>query len=318
MAVQSDKLRVLVTCPPMLGLIDEFRPRFEERHIELVTPHVVQTLSEAALKEMLPHADGWIIGDDPASEQVLRAGREGRLRAAVKWGVGVDNVDFEAAKKLGIQVAHTPHMFGAEVADIAVHYLIGLARQTFFIDRQVRAGAWPKPVGISLQGKTVALIGFGDIGRHTARRLYAHQMRVLVYDPYVCPTASELSRYRFAVWPKRLDRADFVVVTCTLTPQTRHLLDTEAFARMKDGVRLVNVSRGPIIDEQALVAALQSGKVHSAALDVFEKEPLPADSPLRQCAQCVFGTHNASNTAEAVRRTTERAIELLFDFLDVK
>ncbi len=318
MATSHDKLRVLVTCPPMLGLIDEFRPAFEEKDIELITPPVVQTLSEAALEEMVPQVDGWIIGDDPASERVLRAGRAGRLRAAVKWGVGTDNVDFEAAKKLGIQMAHTPQMFGAEVADIAVHYLIGLARHTFFIDRQVRAGAWPKPAGLSLQGKTVALLGFGDIGRHTARRLHAHQMRVLVYDPYVCPTARELSRYRFAVWPKRLDRADFVVVTCALTPQTHHLLDQEAFARMKEGVRIVNVSRGPIIDEEALAAALQSGKVHSAALDVFEQEPLPADSPLRQCAHCIFGTHNASNTIDAVRRATNRAIELLFDFLDVK
>ncbi len=317
MTATEDRLRVLVTCPPMLGLIDEFRPVFEEKGIELIAPDVVQTLSEAELERLVPQVDGWIIGDDPATERVFAAGKAGRLRAAVKWGVGVDNVDFAAAKKHGIQVANTPRMFGGEVADIAVHYVIGLARQTFFIDREVRQGRWPKPAGISLQGKTAAVIGFGDIGRNTARRLAAHEVNVVVYDPHVCPTAQELSKYAFAEWPEKLQAADFVVVTCALTPQTRHMLDAAAFAKMKDGVRVVNVSRGPIIDEQALVAALQSRKVHSAALDVFEVEPLPADSPLRQCERCIFGTHNASNTVDAVRRATTRAIELLFGFLGV-
>lgn len=317
MAVTEDRMRVLVTCPPMLGLIDEFRSVFEAKGIELITPEVVQTLSEAELEALVPRVDGWIIGDDPATERVFAAGKAGRLRAAVKWGVGVDNVDFAAAKKLGIQVANTPRMFGGEVADIAVHYVIGLARQTFFIDREVRKGRWPKPAGISLEGKTAAVIGFGDIGRNTARRLAAHDMRVVVYDPHVCPTAQELSKFTFAEWPQQLEVADFVVVTCALTPQTRHMLDAAAFAKMKEGVRIVNVSRGPIIDEQALVDALESGKVHSAALDVFEVEPLPADSPLRACERCIFGTHNASNTVDAVRRATNKAIELLFGFLGV-
>ncbi len=301
----------------MLGLISEFRPLFEEKGIELITPNVVQTLSEDVLEQLVPTVDGWIIGDDPATERVFRAGCAGRLKAAVKWGVGVDNVDFEAARTLGIQVAHTPRMFGAEVADIAIHYLIGLARHTFWIDRAVRKGQWPKPAGISLQGKHVALIGFGDIGRHTARRAVAHEMTLTVYDPYVCSTAQALSQYHFAQWPQQLEQADFVVVTCALTPQTHHMLDHSAFAKMKDGVRIVNVSRGPIISESALVDALSSGKVHSAALDVYEHEPLPADSPLRQCSRCIFGTHNASNTVDAVRRATQRAVALLFDLLGV-
>ncbi len=301
----------------MLRLIDEFRPDFEAKGIELVTPNVVQTLTEEELIGILPDVDGWIIGDDPATEQVFKAGKNGSLKAAVKWGVGVDNVDFEACKRLGIPVTNTPLMFGEEVGSLAAHYVIGLARQTFLIDRGVRAGQWPKPAGISLLGRTVALIGFGDIGKSTARMLHAFGLDINVYDPIATRTDEDEMRYRFYSFPNLLESADFVVVTCSLTPATKHLINAETIAQMKDGVRVVNVSRGAIIHEAALIAALNAGKVHSAALDVFEQEPLPLDSPLRRLERCIFGTHNGSNTVDAVRRASQQAIKYLFGFLEL-
>lgn len=310
-------MKVLVTCPPMLGLIDEFRPLFEAKGIELLTPKVVQILSEEQLKEILPGVDGWIIGDDPATKAVFTAGKKGKLKAAVKWGVGVDNVDFDACKELGIPVINTPNMFGAEVADMAMAYVIGLARQTFLVDRGVRDNQWLKPPGISLGGKKVALIGFGDIGRATAQRLHAFDMEVKVYDPFAKPTAEEQQRYQFLPWHQDLEQADFVVSTCALTPQTKHMINAASIAQMKDGVRIVNVSRGPVIDQAALVDALKSGKVFAAGLDVFEVEPLPADAPIRQFENCIFGTHNGSNTVDAVRRASHQAIDNLFNFLEI-
>lgn len=301
----------------MLRLIDEFRAEFESRGIELVTPNVVQTLTEAELVEILPDVDAWIIGDDPATEQVFQSGKNGKLKAAVKWGVGVDNVDFEACKRLGIPVSNTPLMFGEEVGSLAAHYVIGLARQTFLIDRGVRAGEWPKPAGISLMGKTVALIGFGDIGKSTARMLSAFGLEVNVYDPFAVRTDEDEMRFRFYTFPTNLDMADFVVVTCSLTPQTKHLINRESIASMKDGVRVVNVSRGGVIDENALAEGLNSGKIHSIALDVFEVEPLPLDSPLRSHERSIFGTHNGSNTVDAVRRASQQAMKLLFGFLNL-
>lgn len=125
-------MKVLVTCPPMLRLIDEFKPIFNAKGIEIFCPDVVQTLSVEELKSLVPQYDGWIIGDDPANKEVFAAGKAGKLKAAVKWGVGVDNVDFVAAKELDIPVTNTPRMFGGEVADIAMGYVIALARQTFF------------------------------------------------------------------------------------------------------------------------------------------------------------------------------------------
>ncbi len=310
-------MKVLVTCPPMLRLIEEFRTDFAAKGIDLVTPNVVQTLTEEELMAILPDVDGWIIGDDPATERVFEAGKMGKLRAAVKWGVGVDNVNFDACKKLGIPVANTPMMFGEEVGSLAVHYVIGLARQTFLIDRGVRAGEWPKPAGISLIDKTAALIGFGDIGKSTARMLHAFGVNVNIYDPFASRTDEDEMRYRFYGFPTKVDEADFVVVTCSLTTETKHMINASTIAQMKDGVRIVNVSRGPVIDETALIGGLESGKVHSAALDVFEVEPLPMDSPLRSFERCVFGTHNGSNTVDAVRRASKQAMKLLFNFLEV-
>lgn len=310
-------MKVLVTCPPMLGMIDHFRPIFEKHGIEVTAPTVVQTLSVEELKAIVPQHDGWIIGDDPATREVFAAGKAGRLKAAVKWGIGVDNVDFAACADLGIPIINTPNMFGGEVADIAVGYVIALARETFAIDCGVRQGQWPKPRGISLSGKTVALVGFGDIGKSVARRLLAADMRIIAYDPVAANTC-ELAAVERSDWPLRLEEADFIVITCALTPSSRHMVNAETLSSAKDGVRIVNVGRGPVIDEAALEAALQSGKVHSAALDVFEVEPLPMDSYLRTHPRCVFGSHNASNTVDAVVRTSEIAIGKLIEFLGAR
>ena len=307
-------MKVLVTCPPMLGMIDAFRPLFESHGAELTAPEVVQIMSVEELIELVPQHDGWIIGDDPATRDVFNAGKNGMLKAAVKWGIGVDNVDFEACKELDIPIINTPDMFGSEVADTAMGYITALARETFEIDREVRAGGWPKPRGISLSGKTVALIGFGDIGKSTARRMLAADMRVLAYDPGVNGTG-DLGSVELVGWPERLDEADFVIVTCALTKSSHHMLNDDIFSQLKQGVRVVNVGRGPVIHEEALEKALQNGTVYSAALDVFEFEPLPMDSYLRTHPHCIFGSHNASNTADAVERTSLIAIDKLMGFL---
>lgn len=307
-------MKILVTCPPMLGMIDEFIPLAASRGFELVPAKVTQTLSQEELVELLPQYEGWIIGDDPATRRVFEAGKAGKLRAAVKWGIGVDNVDFAACKDLGIPIINTPNMFGGEVADVAVGYVIGLARQLFLIDRGIRAGGWPKPAGISLAGKCVALVGFGDIGRSVARRLVAFDMGIVAYDPGVEGNGG-IPGVERAAWPERVGEADFIVFTCALTAGNRHMLDAGVLAGARPGVNVVNVARGPLIDEQALVSALQSGQVAAAALDVFEEEPLPGDSPLRGMPKCIFGSHNGSNSKDAVRRASHEAMEKLFAFL---
>jgi D-3-phosphoglycerate dehydrogenase len=300
----------------MLRNIDGMRDRFARHGVDIDTPDVVQTLSEAELIELVPQFDGWIIGDDPATGRVFEAGKAGRLKAAVKWGVGTDNVDLAAAAAVGISVPNTPGMFGAEVADVAMGYVIGLARRLFEIDRGVRAHRWPKPTGTSLADRTVALVGLGDVGCCAAQRLLAADMKIIGYDP--APRGDVPSAVERSVWPDRIESADFIVLTCALTASNRHLLNAEIFARAQRGVRIVNVARGPLIDESALISALRDGTVSGAALDVLEEEPLPFASPLRDFENCIFGSHNASHTAEAVHRTSGRAITLLFERLGIE
>lgn len=300
--------RILVTCPPMLGLFDDFEGDFESAGLQAVAATTTQVLSEQELIDILPNYDGWIIGDDPATRQVVEAGRAGKLRAAVKWGVGTDNVDFSAFDALGIPVENTPGVFGNEVADVALCYTLGLARETFWIDRQVRLNkSWPKPSGISMIGRTVALVGFGDIGQQIATRIIACGSKVVVYDPYFSnPTGLDV---QVAEWPDRLDEADFLIFACPLTPKTRGMFNEGILDKLKHGTRVVNVARGPVIVERALIEALNAGIVKTAALDVFEVEPLPEDSPLRGFDKCIFGTHNSSNSQDAVRRVSRLAIE---------
>ena len=310
-------MRVLVTCPPMLGMIDDFRSKFSAARVELVAAEVVQTLSESELEQMLPGFDGWIIGDDPATERVLRAGANGALKAIVKWGVGVDNVDFNAAAELGLKACNTPNVFGREVADLAMHYVTGLARHTFLIDREIRTGGgWPKPAGVSLAEKTVALVGYGDIGKNTARRLLAAEMNVNVYDPAV--GVGEDDQVHVKTWPDGIGEADFLVFTCPLLPSTHHLFNEDIIPLLKNGVRIVNVGRGPVMKEEALVAALEQNVVHSVALDVFEHEPLSPENVLRRYPDNIFGSHNASNTKDAVERVSLQAIDQLFAYLDIE
>ncbi|WP_247744771.1 phosphoglycerate dehydrogenase [Shimia sp. R11_0] len=304
---------VLVTCPPMLGQIDLFYDYAAERGLRLHPAQVTQILSEDELCEQLPNYDGWIIGDDPATRRVFETAQKGRLTAAVKWGIGVDNVDFDACKDLGIPIINTPMMFGSEVADVAIGFVIGLARELFLIDRGVRAGNWPKPAGISLINRRVGVIGLGDIGRNVATRLQALGMTVVAYDPGVEGDAGIPGLER-AAWPEAVEDLDFLVFTCALNKHNFHMLDADVLSKCKAGVRVVNVARGPLIDEAALVSALQSGHVHSAALDVFEVEPLPMDSPIRGMERCILGTHNGSNTVDAVIRATHTAIDRLAGF----
>jgi D-3-phosphoglycerate dehydrogenase / 2-oxoglutarate reductase len=305
--------RVVITCPPMIRSIDAVRHRFEEKNVEIYIPSFQQTLSVPELIALVPDFDGWIIGDDPATKDVFAAGKRGKLRAAVKWGVGIDNVDREGAAELGFKVANTPGMFGTEVADIALGYVIALARRTFAIDRGVREGQWPKPVGVSLAGKSAAIVGFGDIGRQLAKRLAACDVEVVVYDPYV--SATQVHPHKLLTWASGIGSVDFIILTCSLNESTRNIICSQSLALVKRGILLVNVSRGGLVSEADLVNALQSQIVGGAALEVFETEPLPSASALRSMDNVIFGSHNASNTREAVIRTSRRAIDLLFEML---
>jgi phosphoglycerate dehydrogenase-like enzyme len=306
--------RVLITCPQMLRHADEYRTRLAAVGIDADTPDVVQQLSEDELVAIIDRYDGAIAGDDQYTARVLEHAT--RLRIVSKWGVGVDNIDLQAAEARGIRVSNTPGAFGDEVADVIVGYLVLLARQLHRTDARAKAGEWPKIRGFSLAGKSLGVIGLGAIGQGVARRALAMDMRVLGQD--VDPTAEQRSALlgtEIVTIPELLRQADVVSLSCPLTPASRHLIDAVALRTMKPGSYLINASRGGLVDEPALIEALASGHLAGAALDVFEVEPLPAASPLRDFENVILGAHNASNTEEASQRVNELALENLLDGL---
>jgi D-3-phosphoglycerate dehydrogenase len=309
------KWRVLITCPQLQSTIHHYHDIFAEHDIEIELPRVVQRLSEPELLDMIHRFDGVIAGDDEFTARVLEKAK--RLKIITKWGVGIDAIDLAAAKRLDIGVVNTPDVFTDEVGDIVMGYITLLARQLHKLDQSVRNGGWLKVQGISLRGKTLGVIGVGNIGRAVARRAVVAGMSAIGYDIAPVPASlMEETGMRLVGLDELLQASDFISLNCNLTASNRHMLGPREFRLMKTGVYIINTARGPLIDEAALVQALRDGGVAGAALDVFEDEPLQLDSPLRQFGNCIFGTHNSSNTFEAVMRVNELAISNLLAGLE--
>ena len=301
----------------MIGMSDEFTQDFADVNFDVFIPEFTQEMSEEELCEIIGEFDGWIIGDDPATRRVLEAGVNGRLKACMRWGVGTNNVDFQAFEEFKVPIENTPGVFGREVADLACHYVTGLARDTFCIDKRVKSGDWFKPIGRSLWSTKVLIVGFGDIGKNLAKRLLSHEMEVNFYDPYVTQTEAGLLVNKVA-WPDALSHVDFVIFTAPLNQETFHLFDFKCLEKVKKGVKIVNVGRGPLINEDALLEGLKSNIIASAALDVFEDEPfdlIKHSRLLNFSDRLILGSHNGSNTFEAVYNVSRTCITKLAHFL---
>ena len=321
--------KILLTCPPMIKQSNMYSELFKEHNLEVFIPKFTQTLSEEELCNLLPNFDGWIIGDDPATRKVFETGIKGRLKAAVKWGVGTDNVDFEACKDLNIPITNIPGVFGEEVSDVAIGYLLCLTRQLHIINDRHKKGEWYKPCGVSLTNKKVCLLGFGDIGRSTARKLLAFNLNVYVSDPgfikendnIICKYNSNikiddtLNKVKLLDLNECLEDADFIICTCPLTKETHHIINKEKILKAKEGVIIINVGRGSVIKEEDIIELLENGYIKSVGFDVFEEEPLKKNNKLRNYEQNIYGSHNSSNTKEAVDKVSKIAIETINKFL---
>lgn len=306
--------RVLVSCLQMQRELPKYRDDLEARDIELLVPDVTQQMSESELLEVMPDIDGVIAGDDEFTGRVIASAD--RLQIISKWGVGTDGIDMVTAERCGVVVTNTPGVFADEVADVALGYILMLARGLHLIDRAVRQGQWRKIEGETLRGRTIGIVGLGSIGRAVAVRAAAFGMLVTGSDPVrdACSAARDVG---VTVVPltDALGATDFIVLCCPLTPETRHLVDEASLGGVRRGVKLINVARGPLVAEQGLVGALERGVVAGAALDVFEDEPLTSTSRLLEFENVIVGSHNASNTKEAVERTSRLALQNLLEHL---
>ena len=302
----------------MIGMFDEFKKDCDEAKLEVTIPKFTQEMEEDELCDIIGDYDGWIIGDDPATRRVVEAGVKGRLKACIRWGVGVNNVDFSAFIDHNIPIENTPGVFGREVADLACHYVTALARKTFEIDMMVKSGKWHKPTGQSLWSTKALIVGFGDIGRNLAIRLKAHEIDVWFADPNV--SQADAGRvYKKTIYPYALSNVDFVIFTAPLNDETYHMFNFNALTYCKKGIKIVNVGRGSIVNEQALLNGLRSGLIDSAALDVFEIEPFKKNTHtelLEFSHKIICGSHNGSNTKEAVSNVSRFCIERLKSLLE--
>src|SRR5438046_3986036 len=258
-------------------------------------------LSEKELIEVIPTFSALIVRSQTrVTAEILAA--SGKRRVGGRAGVGVDNVDVEAATRRGVIVLNAPGGNTVSTAEHAFSLLLSVARKIPAADANVRDKRWDKKnfEGVELYNKTLGVIGMGRIGSELSRRAIAFGMRVVAYDPYLSVTrARSLQVELVDELEDLLTNADFISLHTPLTGETRHILDAARLPKTKRGVRIINCARGGLIDEAALAKALQAGDVAGAALDVFEIEPLPSDSPLRSAPNLVLTPHLGASTVQA-------------------
>lgn len=264
------------------------------------------------LAEALPTAWGIVVRSrTKVTAEVI--GRAPQLKIIGRAGVGIDNVDVPAATSHGVLVFNAPLAASASVAELTVLFLLLLARELYPQIEGTKAGKWPKAGNTGeLAGKTVGLVGYGRIAREVAKRLAAFDVTILAYDPFVTATGDAT---RLVGIDELLQRSDYVSLHAALTPENHHLIDAARLARAKPGVRILNVARGALIDETALLAALDAGRVGGAALDVFEVEP-PTRAALLAHPRVVVTPHIGASTKEAQARAGGFVVEELLKALD--
>jgi D-3-phosphoglycerate dehydrogenase / 2-oxoglutarate reductase len=306
---------ILLSAPYILPLLDRFRPVLEHYGLELITPKVQERLGEADLLKYAGQFDGTICGDDHYTSRVLEACAP-RLRVISKWGTGIDSIDSAACNRLGIKLCRTPNAFTLPVADTIMGYLLAFVRRQPWMDRAVKAGVWEKIPGRALHECTLGIVGIGTIGKTLARRARAFGMTILGNDiveidhVFIAETG-----IRMISLDELLSASDFVSVNCDLNPTSHHLINSRTLSLMHRNAVLINTARGPIVDEVALISALETGTIGGAALDVFEVEPLPADSPLKQMENVLLAPHNANSSPAAWERVHRNTIKNLIEGL---
>lgn len=309
---------VLMTAPYMIPFLDRFRPALADYGIDLIVPDVEERMEEEDILKYAGQFDGTICGDDRYTARVIEACAP-CLKVISKWGTGVDSIDAEACAKFGVKLGRTPNAFTTPVADTVLGYMLAFARRAPWMDRAMKNGKWEKIPGRTLSEMTLGVIGIGNIGKAVTRRAKAFGMKVYGTDiidvdhVFVSETGIEMTNLHFL-----LSNSDFVSVNCDLNPTSHHLINADTLALMKPTAILINTARGPIVEEKALVAALGSGQVGGAALDVFEFEPLPADSPLLKMDNVMLAPHNSNSSPAAWERVHWNTIKNLVEGLGMQ
>jgi D-3-phosphoglycerate dehydrogenase len=303
-------MKILVTdplAPPGLDVI---------RRVPGFTADERFGLKEKEIRDIIGDYHGWILrSGTKATAEILAAAHN--LKVIGRAGVGVENIDVDAASKRGVVVMNTPGGNNVTTAEHAVSLMLALARHIPQAVASLKSGQWRRDqfIGVELCNKTLGIIGLGNVGRIVAERALGFKMRVIAYDPFVPAETAAKMGVDLAELETIYKNADFITVHVPLTAETRGLINGAAFAKMKAGVRIVNCARGGIVDEKDLAAAISSGKVAGAALDVFADEPPPPDHPLLRMEQVIATPHLGASTDEAQLNVAIAVAEQVVDYL---
>ncbi|HXD11385.1 MAG TPA: phosphoglycerate dehydrogenase [Anaerolineales bacterium] len=309
------KYQVLFTAPYMIPFVERFKPILDKYNIELIVPDVHERMEEADLMEYAGQFDGTICGDDRYTLRVIEACLP-RLKVISKWGTGIDSIDAAACSRYSIKIGRTLNAFTTPVADSVLAYMLAFTRRQPWMDRAMKSGKWEKIPGKALSENTLGVVGIGNIGKAVTRRAKAFGMKVYGTDiidvdhVFINETGIEMTDLEIL-----LKNSDFVSINCDLNSTSQHLMNSDTFALMKPNAVLINTARGPIVDEESLIEALQVKRLGGAALDVFEHEPLPSESPLLKMDNVMLAPHNSNSSPAAWERVHWNTIRNLLDGL---
>ena len=288
------KCKLLVS-PTSYGKNDSrLKTELEDLVDEVVYNPTGKPLCAEEVAGLLKGVDGYIAGLDEINETALQ--NAGQLKVISRYGVGVDNVDLNITRQKGIIVTNTPGANSVSVAELALGLILSLARQIPESVQAVHQGKWPRLAGLSLEGKTVGILGLGAIGKQLARRLSGFDCRILAYDPFVDAEVAKSLNVEMMEMDQVVSKSDFLSLHLPLITETKNLVDTDFLSRMKKGSFIINTSRGEIVDETALYEALKSGHLRGAALDAFKTEPPDPANPLLNLPQVIATPHLGAQT----------------------
>jgi len=293
---------VLLSAPYMLPFVERFRPVFQHYGLDLLIPQVKERMEEEQILAYAGKFDGTICGDDRYSAEVIKKCLP-RLKVISKWGTGIDSINKEFAESVGVMVKNTPNAFTLPVSDSVMAYILAFARKQPWMDKAMKKGVWEKISGRSLSECALAVIGVGNIGKAVLRRAKGFGMHLLGND--IQPIAPDfiLENYvEMLPFEQALAQADFISLNCDLNPTSYHIINAHSLAFVKTSAILINTARGQLVDESALITALEEERLGGAALDVFEVEPLPVDSPLREMENVMLAPHNSNSSPSAWER----------------
>lgn len=306
-------MKILVTVTNYSKYCQAGKRILQDAGCEIIENTSGRPFTAEELEELVGDVDGAIAGADVWSEQIFRAAP--KMKVLVRFGVGVDNFDLEAAKKYGITVCNCPGINTTAVAEQAVALILGLTRQIVWLNKETKEGKWPRIMMHELKSCTVGILGFGSIGRNICEKLKVFSPVLIAYDKYVDEKEAERLGVEMVSFEEVLKRSDVISVNLPAVPETIGIINSQNITKMKNGVYLVNTARGSLVKEKDVAEAIRTGKIAGFATDVYAREPITRENPLLSSDRVIMTPHTSAETYENCETTSCVTAKIVLDVL---